>query len=183
MARLTPERIRAELWRPRADHSLPEIYAIIDGARGGQVHARVKESGMEQCCLFRGELHPELAEAAPYLAKLAPDLPLANWFLGAWGESRGILVESAADMRMLRRHFRTFLMVYSEDGKPLYFRYYDPRVLRLFLPTCNAAELKIMFGPVEAYLVENDDGSGILRFAFSGSELLVSGDRGAGAPS
>jgi hypothetical protein len=64
----------------------------------------------------------------------------------------------------MRGHFRSLLTVYDDSGRPLLFRYYDPRVLRLFLPTCNAEELKKMFGPVENYFVEDEDASKLLRF-------------------
>jgi len=46
----------------------------------------------------------------------------------------------------MRQHFRRFITVHDESGKPLLFRYYDPRVLRTFLPTCNAKELAEIFG-------------------------------------
>ncbi|MCK7510897.1 MAG: DUF4123 domain-containing protein [Desulfobacterales bacterium] len=64
----------------------------------------------------------------------------------------------------LRTHFRRFLMVHDSDGKPLYFRYYDPRVLRVYLPTCTSQELKTVFGPVESFLVEDEDGRSAIRF-------------------
>jgi hypothetical protein len=56
-----------------------------------------------------------------------------NWILEhGWGKNCGIFATSAADLRQMRRHLRTFLVVHDEEGKPLYFRYYDPRVLRVF---------------------------------------------------
>jgi len=56
------------------------------------------------------------------------------------------------------------LVVHDPDGKPMYFRYYDPRVLRTYLPTCNAQELETIAGPVEWFLVEAEDSSIALRF-------------------
>ena len=54
-------------------------------------------------------------------------------------------------------HLRTFLKVYGPDLTPLYFRYYDPRVLRTYLPTCNEQEMRTVFGPVLRYIVEDED--------------------------
>jgi hypothetical protein len=46
------------------------------------------------------------------------------------------------------------------------FRFYDPRVLRIFLPTCNAQEVFQFFGPVvNSYLAENDDANILLQFS------------------
>ena len=61
-------------------------------------------------------------------------------------------------------HLRTFLKVYGPDLKPLYFRYYDPRVLRVYLPTCNDQELQTVFGPVLRYLLEDEDPATLLKF-------------------
>lgn len=38
------------------------------------------------------------------------------------------------------------------------FRFYDPRVLRLYLPSCTTEELDRVFGSVERFILE--DGSG-----------------------
>ena len=54
--------------------------------------------------------------------------------------------------------------MHDPTGKPLLFRYYDPRVLRVYLPTCNAEELKTLFGPVQAYIMEDESGAAMLRF-------------------
>ena len=51
----------------------------------------------------------------------------------------------------MRTHFRRFLLVEAPDGDSWYFRFYDPRVLERFLPTCDAAQLTDFFGPVSAY--------------------------------
>lgn len=172
MARLDPNNVRARIWKPRADGSLPSIYAIVDAARGYAAFDKIMAAETDKVCLYRGELHPELAKAAPYLLALTPDLPITSWLLNGWGESWGIFVQSTADMRLLRRHFRTFLMVYDENRKPMYFRYYDPRVLRVFLPTCKAEELKVLFGPVEEYIMESEDALEVLRFSFADGHLI-----------
>jgi hypothetical protein len=71
----------------------------------------------------------------------------------------------------MRGHFRSFLTVYDESGNPLNFRYYDPRVWRLYLPTCNSGELKTVFGPVVAYYLEDEDANTLLRFELNSESL------------
>jgi hypothetical protein len=44
------------------------------------------------------------------------------------------------------------------------FRYYDPRVLRAFLPTCTLEEANTFFGPVDAFVAEGHAGESLLRF-------------------
>lgn len=154
-----PQAIIAALWQPQEDGTLPQIYAVLDGARDERIVPAVTATDLPWACLYRGELHPDLAAAAPYLVRLERDHPFTTWLLAhGWGESWGIFVKSSFDLDRVRRHLRTFLMVYDPDGQPLYFRWYDPRVLRVYLPTCNAEDLAVVFGKVvEAYCVEDDD--------------------------
>jgi hypothetical protein len=62
-------------------------------------------------------------------------------------------------------------MVYDPDNKLIYFRYYDPRVLRVYLPTCNAEEIKIVFGPIGSYITEDENSSELLRFSLDDVKL------------
>ena len=39
-----------------------------------------------------------------------------------------------------------------------------PRVLRVYLPTCNAKETEQFFGPIEHYLVEGETPDKLLQF-------------------
>jgi hypothetical protein len=64
--------------------------------------------------------------------------------------------------------------VRSQSGQRMIFRYYDPRVLRVYLPTCWPAELETFFGPVSAYLAEGEDGREIIEFRNAGNGLVQS---------
>ncbi len=133
----------------------PNVYAILDGARDPRVHAAVEDSGLPHQCLFAGKLRPELSRAAPWLVQLKQDAPLVrNVLLNGWGDAWGIFLASQASIEHLRVHFRRFLKVDDARGNRMYFRYYDPRVLRVYLPTCNDLEIDTVFGPVQSYLFE-----------------------------
>jgi len=148
------------------------LYAVLDAARNGSIYPAIRKSGFEYECLYRGELDPDLADAAPYLVKLEADMPFTHWLVAqGWGDSWGIFLVAGASLRDLRQHLRKFLMVYGPDGNPLYFRYYDPRVLRVYLPTCNAEELRMVFGPVQWFMLEDDDSRTLLRFTTASGSL------------
>src|SRR5262249_6287896 len=105
-----------------------------------------------------GALAPELVETAPYLVHLNARATFTpRLFDLAWGESWGVFARSRSGLEDLRRHFRRLLLVRDAHGQSLYFRYYDPRVLRVYLPTCTREELKTFFGPVESFVVEERD--------------------------
>lgn len=142
-----------------------KVYAVLDGASTPNLPQMLRQWTVESVCLLRGELDPELARAAPYLAAMPPDSPFTDWVLNeGWGKHWGIFAISNAKFRTLRQHFRSFLMVYTPDRKPVFFRYYDPRVLRTYLPTCNARELRTVFGPVLRYIAEDQDAAVLLKF-------------------
>ncbi len=72
----------------------------------------------------------------------------------------------------LHRHFRHFLIVKDESGRKLYFRFYDPRVLRVFLPTCTKTQLREFFGPVEVFVLEDENPTNALVFSLEDGVLI-----------
>ena len=160
--KISPQAIAQQLF------AIPEttVYAILDGASAPRLPQTLEQMGVESECLFRGELDPELALVAPYLAVVQqPGHPFTDWLLQeGWGQHWGVFAISKAGFRDLRMHLRTFLKVYGPDLTPLYFRYYDPRVLRVYLPTCNNQELQTVFGPVLRYLLEDENPATLLKF-------------------
>ncbi len=149
------------------------FYAILDTARDNIIYSRLAESDNQKVCLLIGDQARELATVAPYLVELDEDDPFTQWLLGqGWGKSWFIFVESEITFKKLRNHVRSFLRVSDEDGKILFFRYYDPRVLRVFLPTCDAEQLKSMFGPIDSFYCEGEGGDSIFQFSLRDSKLI-----------
>ena len=148
-------------------------YAILDGASIPQLREALFKMKPEHECLYIGELTDDMAEVAPYLVRLELDSPFTQMVLEkSWGKHWGVFVTSEAGIRDLRQHFRRYLTVYDPDGKALLFRYYDPRVLRSYLPTCNAEEVTKLFGPVTAFFAEADQPSVLLRFEHNAGQLV-----------
>jgi hypothetical protein len=92
-----------------------------------------------------------------------------------WGNSWVTFLRTEAGIKQLRRHLREFLRVRDEAGRRLIFRYYDPRVLRAYLPTCWPAELDTFFGPITAFISEGDYPGEILEFRNERGTLAFTG--------
>ncbi len=168
------EKIVIHLFRTTEREAAPKIYAILDAARDELIYKKISGSFSEILCLYHGERAVDLADVAPYLVPLEEDNPFTEWlFTKGWGNSWGIFLESSASPDQLRKHFQKFLTVYDEDGNPLYFRFYDPRVLRVYLPTCNTSELEIIFGPVNCYYIEGKEGNTLIDFRFPDKLKLI----------
>ncbi len=148
------------------------VFAVLDGASAPGLVKSLYEHEPEYCCLYRGELAPDMATVAPYLVRLEPESPFTEQVLGeGWGAHWGSFVVSTANLRILRDHFRSFHTVELPDQSTVLFRYYDPRVLRNFLPVCNAAELATFFGPVQKFVVEGESPDTGIKFSLAGSAL------------
>jgi hypothetical protein len=136
-------------------------YVLLDAARDPLVRAFILEHAPDAESLYAG-IDEGLVDVAPYLLPLAGRLeslmPLA------WGNSWGVFLRSEATLAELRKHFRRFLMVQLEDGEEVYFRFYDPRVLRVFLPTCTAPEREGFLGPVQTFVIEGEHFGEMVRF-------------------
>jgi hypothetical protein len=76
-----------------------------------------------------------------------------------------------APFEELRKHLRRFLIVNGEDGEELYFRFYDPRVFRAFLPACVTEEKTSFFGPVTDFLAESQGSGDLERFPSPAAEV------------
>ena len=160
---------REEIVESVAEHLFSDedanVFAVLDGASAPGLLDKLYGLTPNFCCLFRREIEPDMAEVAPYLVQLEPGSEFTSWVIGqGWGNHYGIFAATGADFRAMRRHFSRFLIVYDESGRPLRFRYYDPRVLRLYLPTCNSEELATIFGPVTSYLLEDNDPNTMICF-------------------
>lgn len=141
------------------------LYALVDAARDERVLELLSASDEERQSLYEGPKGEVLAPYAPWLVSLPPGSPLLEALIReGWGKSWGVYLTSGARFRDVRRHLRRFLMVKTERGKKLYFRFYDPRILRVFLPVCTPRQASMMFGEVDAFLVEARDPRTLLVF-------------------
>ena len=154
------------LW-PQGDR--PNVWAVLDCARDEMVWSTLYASTMPYECLYAGALHPKLERAAPYLVQLEfDDRQTIRLLNRSWGQNWGIFLRAGLSMTPLRKHLRTFLRVTGPMGKPLVFRYYDPRVMRVFLPTCSARQLDQLFGPIECIVTEDASARQLLEFRLDG---------------
>jgi len=139
-----------------ARQKLP-LFALLDAARAPEVLATLLAHGEVHYSLYDGPDGEVLDAVAPYLVQLHARSPLTELLVREhWGQSWGVFLWALTDFKALRRHLRRFLMVQDAKGKDMYFRFYDPRVLRVFLPTCTPDELTSFFAPIGSFLIESD---------------------------
>jgi hypothetical protein len=148
------------------------LFAVLDAARTDRILEVLHEAPEEYRSLYDGVQGEALAAAAPYLVALPRASRLLERLVReGWGDRWGIYMTSARPFAEVRRHLRRFLIVEDEESRRrLYFRFYDPRVLRAFLPTCTPLQRADLFGELGAMWLESNDGEPL---------RLTRGERGA----
>src|SRR5205085_11474731 len=75
------------------------VFAVLDGASAPGLVKSLYEHEPEYCCLYRGELAPDMATVAPYLVRLEPENEFTELVLGeGWGAHWGSFMNSAASL-------------------------------------------------------------------------------------
>lgn len=146
-------------------------YVLLDAARLLGKLEKAQELNKEYICLYREKGESYLSQVAPYLFPYSENTEFADWLKEGIGESWGIFVKSSYSIEELFKHFRQFLMVKTEEGQELYFRFYDPRVLSIFLPTCDNKQLSLLFNKVQSFIVEVEE-ENMIQFTFDGNRLI-----------
>ena len=137
-----------------------DLYALFDAARSERILSLLNASIDERRCLFGGVTAQRLADASPYLVALDPESGLLMRFLQeGFGSAWGVLLTSRKRFETVRAHLRKFVwVVEDETEEKLYFRFYDPRVLRKFMPVATKRQRGELFEIIESFLCEDQSG-------------------------
>jgi hypothetical protein len=147
-------------------------YVLLDAAQDPGILPVLAQNKAEWRSLYEGQSAVKLASHAPYIAAAAQSPEFLEEILTkGWGQSWCVFVCSDASLDEVRRHFRSLLYVKNSRGEQVYFRFYDPRILRAYLPTCNAGELEQFFGPVQQFIVEGEHEEEMYALALEAGKL------------
>jgi hypothetical protein len=126
-------------------------YIVIDSARIGISIKDILALSNKKDSLFSGKSKYDLEFVAPYLCQFDKGSKLFNW-VSENHENRDklIFLYSAAPFEVLLAHLKKFIIVTASEEQ-FYFRFYDPQVIQIFLPTCTSEQLRIFFGPVQFF--------------------------------
>lgn len=148
-------------------------YLIIDAAIAeGNINAAIALNKNYRC-LLKGKSEEELESVAPYLFAINKQIiDFPNWFFGVgFNKNWGILALSNAGFEDMYNHFRKHIIVVNDDKQEVFFRFYDPAVLRMFLPSADVQQLRAFFGPVSTFIVEDEDEGFVLKFTLFNEQL------------
>ncbi len=148
--------VRAILW-PAASRA-ETTYAVLGGARDKRIEQLLGLWGLEHASLYGDDTGSALRNASPFLVALDREREETELLLDrAWGRAWGVfaVVPTGTGFAAMQRHCRRLLRVLGPNNAVMLFRYYDPRVLRVFLPTSEGAQRTELFGPVDRWVLED----------------------------
>jgi hypothetical protein len=139
-----------------------QAYLLLDGAQIDNLSERLENTQFQS--LYQHTAYSELADIGPILVPLSPNCPLAHIFAREWSATAGIWLESEVDEASVLEHLRSLIHVRVEGGATVLFRYYDPRITRLWLTGLEPQARDRLMGPIRLILLpELAHSSGFIR--------------------
>ncbi|CAG9297772.1 DUF4123 domain-containing protein [Celerinatantimonas diazotrophica] len=123
-------------------------FAIIDAASEPEYFELFAQQDPLRSCLYEEPLDSDISKVAPYLIELTDDVK--DW-LDERTTPWGIYLSSEFPLIPLRQHLRQSLQAQvPDDEKPQLFRYYDPRIIWLYIDAVPDLERYHFLGPMNA---------------------------------
>lgn len=133
-------------------------YAIVDSAQRPHFHERLEKLRIPYRSLFDGTAEQALEDIAPLVLEHPSDLmdgSLLSHELRALGERKPAVsfIASDASMDVLATHFRNFHLVRvpEQGGKDMLLRWYDTRILPVWMQLLHPEQKAAFIGPVSEW--------------------------------
>ena len=155
------------LWYSDNKNNEAIVYAVLDGASSTDILPMLKRSSLRYNCLYDGKLSYELALSSPYLVRLEQDNDFTHDLLEkGLGNNWCIFLKTFKPVTMLTvlRQAKHNHKILPPSGKTLIFRYFDPRIIRNYLPVCTIEEANIFWGPVDEIICDGNERHSFNRF-------------------
>lgn len=115
------------------------VSAIVDAIGDPKIPEKMCRLQGQAFSLYARTRFESYSAVAPYLIRL--DRDTLGWIKSAlWGNPWGIFVFSRSATPELIGHFQRFLIARICDAEPRFFRFYDPRILNVYLASADCLQ-------------------------------------------
>jgi hypothetical protein len=131
-------------------------YYIIDAASDFiEIDDLIKTYG-PSVCVLKSNYDGQFIDVGPHLfdSSVKLDELLMNT---QWGKGSFISLSFSRERMNLIHLLRNNSEIVTEQDEVMFFRYYDPRILRIFLPVFDTQQIKEFFGSVDEFMCEDED--------------------------
>lgn len=158
------------------DGAEPDIlYAVVDASRSPMTIPPALQAMTDKVtCLYRGKALEEFGDDTAWVAAIQPDESVLDWLVdNGFGKRWSIFLRSSLQLADIVRHLCKFTVILDDVGTAHFFRFYDPRTLRQYLPVFSTEQRAEFFQGVHAWYCENDvRPNELLKFTKNGDALL-----------
>lgn len=135
-----------------------KTFALMDCALDSIIYPTIKDSGCPIKCLYGEAWQSGLADIAPYLVELDPKAAFSSELLTwDWNGNWGCFVQSNASLDDLSVSLQALTTAQTPDGKEVFFRFQDPRVIRPFLANASPDNIKTLFAKAARIVAPTSD--------------------------
>lgn len=147
------------------------LYAVVDASRAPMIIPPALQAMTDKvACLYRGNALEEFGDDTAWVAEMTSDESVLQWLIDkGFGKRWSVFLRTSHALEDVVRHLRKFTVVKDNEGTIHFFRYYDPRTLRQYLPVLTSEQAAVFFKGIECFCCENDLKAGeLLKFRFEG---------------
>lgn len=129
---------------------MSQAYLLLDQAQIENLPERLIQlaGNTPSQLLYQRTAYASLEHLGPMLLPVSLNSPLAHTFFQEWSTAAGIWLESDAKAREVLAHLRSLLHARVAGDTTVLFRYYDPRIMALWLADLPPGERDRLMGPV-----------------------------------
>lgn len=135
-------------------------YAIVDASRQPMViPAALDAFASSVRCLFSGSALREFGDNAAWVVEIDSTEGTLRWLLEQGFNKRwAIFANSLLEIEPFVRHLKKFTVAEGDGGRTFFFRFYDPHVLRQYLPAFDERQVRLFFREIEDVFFEDTSG-------------------------
>ena len=127
------------------------VFAVMDAAKDSRIPAFLEASGERFV-----HLDPS-GRTQAFVAAPGPDSRLLDVLVkDGWGHGWCSYFTGRIGLEEACLHLSAYVRLFTPDGRPVTFRFWDPRVLRALAPQMAAEEAAAFFGPFARVLFEGE---------------------------
>jgi len=148
-------------------------YLIYDTALNGD-YTRIilHQEYPNAVSLFEGTKDEALSDIAPYIFEIDNQFVQKVTTRPLIELEGAIVIETGEKLPDLAEHLRTFIYQ-TIKGRECYFRFWDGRILRKFLPTCSKEQITAFFGPMEVLTMRDTNPAMAVQYRQERGKLLT----------